>query len=169
MSQLKVRTDKEAIEVRHIIGHYKRSRPPPGLTADSGGGQNRGAIDFLSRGQSRLPALIFNCLILHRIALNDSVAISQNLHLHCNPLHPGKQILQWVARTEKVGLIRLQERCLLPFADDYLFTGGKVKPLKAAKKANKDLDDDDKAFLEKKRAGVSCSLLQPYLDIAPQC
>ncbi|KAH7235177.1 Translation machinery-associated protein 7 [Fusarium sp. LHS14.1] len=30
--------------------------------------------------------------------------------------------------------------------------GGKVKPLKQAKKAQKDLDDDDKAFLEKKRA-----------------
>ncbi|KAG7288113.1 hypothetical protein NEMBOFW57_007636 [Staphylotrichum longicolle] len=30
--------------------------------------------------------------------------------------------------------------------------GGKAKPLKAAKKANKELDDDDKAFLEKKRA-----------------
>lgn len=30
--------------------------------------------------------------------------------------------------------------------------GGKVKPLKAAKKDKKDLDDDDKAFLEKKRA-----------------
>ncbi|KAF4343907.1 translation machinery-associated 7 [Fusarium beomiforme] len=30
--------------------------------------------------------------------------------------------------------------------------GGKVKPLKQAKKAQKELDDDDKAFLEKKRA-----------------
>ncbi|KAF3010511.1 hypothetical protein G7054_g10196 [Neopestalotiopsis clavispora] len=30
--------------------------------------------------------------------------------------------------------------------------GGKVKPLKAAKKANKELDDDDMAYLEKKRA-----------------
>ncbi|KAI2640645.1 translation machinery associated TMA7 [Hypomontagnella submonticulosa] len=30
--------------------------------------------------------------------------------------------------------------------------GGKVKPLKAPKKQQKDLDDDDKAFLEKKRA-----------------
>ncbi|EOO00917.1 putative coiled-coil domain-containing protein [Phaeoacremonium minimum UCRPA7] len=30
--------------------------------------------------------------------------------------------------------------------------GGKVKPLKAAKKEKKDMDDDDKAFLEKKRA-----------------
>ncbi|CAK7239433.1 MAG: Translation machinery-associated protein 7 [Sporothrix thermara] len=30
--------------------------------------------------------------------------------------------------------------------------GGKVKPLKAAKKEKKELDEDDKAFLEKKRA-----------------
>ena len=30
--------------------------------------------------------------------------------------------------------------------------GGKAKPLKAPKKGAKDLDDDDKAFLEKKRA-----------------
>ncbi|KAH6635619.1 translation machinery associated TMA7 [Chaetomium sp. MPI-SDFR-AT-0129] len=30
--------------------------------------------------------------------------------------------------------------------------GGKAKPLKAAKKQNKDLDDDDKAFHEKQRA-----------------
>ncbi|RGP61483.1 coiled-coil domain-containing protein 72 [Fusarium sporotrichioides] len=31
-------------------------------------------------------------------------------------------------------------------------TGGKVKPLKQAKKAQKDLDEDDMAYLEKKRA-----------------
>ncbi|KAL9489752.1 hypothetical protein ACSS6W_002029 [Trichoderma asperelloides] len=30
--------------------------------------------------------------------------------------------------------------------------GGKAKPLKAPKKQNKDLDEDDLAFLEKKRA-----------------
>ncbi|OTA64677.1 translation machinery associated TMA7 [Hypoxylon sp. EC38] len=30
--------------------------------------------------------------------------------------------------------------------------GGKVKPLKNPKKQQKDLDDDDKAFLEKKKA-----------------
>ncbi|KAJ9151051.1 hypothetical protein NKR19_g5033 [Coniochaeta hoffmannii] len=30
--------------------------------------------------------------------------------------------------------------------------GGKAKPLKAAKKDKKELDEDDKAFLEKKRA-----------------
>lgn len=32
--------------------------------------------------------------------------------------------------------------------------GGKAKPLKAAKKAVKDLDDDDLAYQEKKRAGT---------------
>ncbi|CAP61202.1 uncharacterized protein PODANS_3_1570 [Podospora anserina S mat+] len=30
--------------------------------------------------------------------------------------------------------------------------GGKAKPLKAPKKQNKELDDEDKAFLEKQRA-----------------
>ncbi|KAI1485665.1 translation machinery associated TMA7 [Biscogniauxia mediterranea] len=30
--------------------------------------------------------------------------------------------------------------------------GGKVKPLKAAKKQQKDMDEEDKAFMEKKRA-----------------
>lgn len=39
-----------------------------------------------------------------------------------------------------------------------LATGGKAKPLKAAKKDKKDLDDEDKAFLEKKRAGMSHDL-----------
>ena len=34
-----------------------------------------------------------------------------------------------------------------------VFKGGKVKPLKASKKDKKDLDEDDKAYLEKKRAG----------------
>lgn len=35
-------------------------------------------------------------------------------------------------------------------------TGGKAKPLKAPKKAPKaELDDEDKAFLEKQRAGMS--------------
>ncbi|KAL2758937.1 hypothetical protein ACRALDRAFT_2017810 [Sodiomyces alcalophilus JCM 7366] len=32
--------------------------------------------------------------------------------------------------------------------------GGKAKPLKAPKKAVRELDEDDKAFLEKKRAGT---------------
>lgn len=39
-------------------------------------------------------------------------------------------------------------------ADTDYSPGGKIKPLKAPKKQNKDLDDEDKAFLEKKRAGM---------------
>lgn len=35
-----------------------------------------------------------------------------------------------------------------------LSLGGKVKPLKAAKKDKKDLDEDDLAFKEKQRAGT---------------
>lgn len=34
--------------------------------------------------------------------------------------------------------------------------GGKAKPLKQAKKDKREMDDDDKAFLEKKRAGKEC-------------
>lgn len=37
---------------------------------------------------------------------------------------------------------------------DVAKTGGKAKPLKAAKKDAKEYDDEDKAFLEKKRAGT---------------
>lgn len=32
--------------------------------------------------------------------------------------------------------------------------GGKAKPLKAPKKQTKEYDEDDQAFLEKKRAGA---------------
>ncbi|KAB5554950.1 translation machinery associated TMA7 [Coniochaeta sp. 2T2.1] len=32
--------------------------------------------------------------------------------------------------------------------------GGKAKPLKAPKKEKKELDEEDKAFLDKKRAGT---------------
>lgn len=35
-----------------------------------------------------------------------------------------------------------------------LTTGGKAKPLKAPKKAAKDYDSDDQAYLDKKRAGA---------------
>ena len=36
------------------------------------------------------------------------------------------------------------------------YAGGKAKPLKAAKKGPKaEMDDEDKAFLEKQRAGMS--------------
>jgi hypothetical protein len=38
--------------------------------------------------------------------------------------------------------------------DRFLFSGGKVKPLKSAKKEKKDLDEDDLAFKEKQRAGM---------------
>ena len=34
------------------------------------------------------------------------------------------------------------------------YVGGKAKPLKAAKKEKKELDEDDLAFLEKKKAGT---------------
>lgn len=38
---------------------------------------------------------------------------------------------------------------------DLLFAGGKAKPLKAAKKEKKELDEDDLAFKERQRAGKS--------------
>jgi Translation machinery associated TMA7 len=45
------------------------------------------------------------------------------------------------------------------------FLGGKAKPLKAPKKAPKaEMDEEDKAFAEKQRAGnfhTSCRLLDP--------
>jgi hypothetical protein len=41
----------------------------------------------------------------------------------------------------------------LAFATDIEEPGGKAKPLKAAKKEKKELDEEDKAFLEKKKAG----------------
>ena len=34
--------------------------------------------------------------------------------------------------------------------------GGKAKPLKQAKKATKELDEEDQAFHDKKRAGTIC-------------
>lgn len=34
--------------------------------------------------------------------------------------------------------------------------GGKAKPLKAAKKQVKEMDEEDLAFAEKKRAGIYC-------------
>lgn len=52
-----------------------------------------------------------------------------------------------------------------PLHDFSLITsaGGKAKPLKAPKKVAKDMDDDDKAFLEKKKAGTF------YLAPLPPC
>ncbi len=35
-----------------------------------------------------------------------------------------------------------------------ILAGGKAKPLKAAKKEKTEMDEDDKAFLEKKKAGT---------------
>lgn len=46
-------------------------------------------------------------------------------------------------------------------ADISFRPGGKAKPLKAAKKVAKELDEDDKAFLEKKRAGTKANPLDP--------
>lgn len=37
-------------------------------------------------------------------------------------------------------------------------TGGKAKPLKAPKKEKKEIDEDDKAFQEKQKAGESRSM-----------
>lgn len=37
-------------------------------------------------------------------------------------------------------------------------TGGKAKPLKAPKKEKKEVDEDDKAFQEKQKAGESRSM-----------
>lgn len=56
-------------------------------------------------------------------------------------------------RMGQPSLFRLSPRV----TDNAFFTttGGKAKPLKAAKKAQKDMDEDDLAFLEKKRAGRS--------------
>jgi hypothetical protein len=59
---------------------------------------------------------------------------------------------KWAGKIEKVHFA-----CLLIFSAQRfeltLCVGGKAKPLKAAKKSEKDYDEDDKAFLEKKRAG----------------
>lgn len=40
-------------------------------------------------------------------------------------------------------------------------TGGKAKPLKAPKKAPKEMDEDDLAFAEKQKAGTSNQELVP--------
>ena len=41
----------------------------------------------------------------------------------------------------------------IPLANTHI-SGGKAKPLKSAKKASKELDEEDIAFQEKKRAGM---------------
>lgn len=62
----------------------------------------------------------------------------------------------WVVPIELVSRNprRLHHGLNIP-ADKKSIPGGKAKPLKAPKKAAKDMDDDDKAFLEKKKAGTS--------------
>lgn len=55
---------------------------------------------------------------------------------------------------DKVGILEPGVRRFLRSCADIWETGGKAKPLKAAKKATKELDDEDKAFLEKKKAGA---------------
>lgn len=47
--------------------------------------------------------------------------------------------------------------------------GGKVKPLKTAKKEKKDLDDDDMAFKEKQRAGMFSGSIVEILCLADGC
>lgn len=69
------------------------------------------------------------------------------LHIHTSDFHQhgrtesGRFVLSTTIR------LRSQAKTLTPR------TGGKAKPLKAAKKEKKELDDDDKAFLERKKAG----------------
>jgi len=43
-------------------------------------------------------------------------------------------------------------------------TGGKVKPLKASKKEKKELDEDDAAYLQKKRDGMPDPADKPTQD-----
>ena len=59
-----------------------------------------------------------------------------------------------MALTEKVRFHTPKSYTLTEQKTNPSITGGKVKPLKQAKKAQKDLDEDDMAFLEKKRAGT---------------
>ena len=46
----------------------------------------------------------------------------------------------------------------------FCLTGGKVKPLKSAKKEKKELDEDEIAFREKQKAGKCFSLGSNGLD-----
>lgn len=45
------------------------------------------------------------------------------------------------------------------------FTGGKAKPLKAPKKQNKEMDEEDIAFAEKKKAGTLTSFKFPSIFV----
>lgn len=58
---------------------------------------------------------------------------------------------KWVAQAEKVRSVSQSESTQKYPANHII--GGKVKPLKAAKKEKKELDEDDLAYKEKQRAG----------------
>lgn len=75
---------------------------------------------------------------------------------------------KWVAQAEKVrqilhlhfplsvsSYLHLRQRLNLESINSNVFSsiGGKVKPLKAAKKEKKELDEDELAFREKQKAG----------------
>lgn len=68
--------------------------------------------------------------------------------------------------TDKVRTLESVVRRFLRSLADIWETGGKAKPLKAAKKATKELDDEDKAFLEKKKAGTFYLALP---TLSPSC
>jgi hypothetical protein len=55
------------------------------------------------------------------------------------------------------GVDRAGNYAFVPFVSSITdpTTGGKAKPLKAPKKEKVELDDEDKAFHEKQRAGMS--------------
>lgn len=59
-----------------------------------------------------------------------------------------------MVREEKVCLNEITPRNVLTTKNSS--TGGKAKPLKAAKKEKKELDEDDIAFKERQKAGTSC-------------
>ncbi|ROT34789.1 hypothetical protein SODALDRAFT_329474 [Sodiomyces alkalinus F11] len=50
-------------------------------------------------------------------------------------------------------------------ATDNRLIGGKAKPLKAPKKQARDLDEEDKAFLERKKAGTQNDLFTSMLPL----
>lgn len=113
-----------------------------------------------SRHGKRLEATLIFLVPFALLPPATSSPPSQHCYLaHSYTAHPETQtILQtkWAATTVKVRTEPVVSHMPLfyPAADSTPCLGGKVKPLKQAKKQAKDLDDDDKAFLEKKRAGT---------------
>jgi hypothetical protein len=71
-----------------------------------------------------------------------------------------------VAKAEKVSFTipGSSDECWSLIAS--LSSGGKVKPLKSAKKEKKDLDEDDLAFKEKQRAGMCSQRCIHILSVA---